>query len=94
MYHEDIEAWMLINSFKLNGDKTEVLIIGIHQQCRELSNISINVGGSVIEACEKARNLGVVFDTNLTLKSHRHAIDSGELKSAKPCSRILLNFMQ
>ena len=67
---KDIEAWMMINRLKLNGDKTEMLIIGTNKQCRKLSNISITVGGSVIEASEKARNLGAVFDTNLTLKSH------------------------
>ena len=69
-----IEAWMLANRLKLNGDKTEMLIIGTHQQCRKLSNISINAGGSVIKACEKARNLGAVFDTNLNLKSHVNAL--------------------
>ena len=67
---KDIEAWMMINRLKLNGDKTEMLIIGTNIKCRKLSNVSITVGGSVIEASEKARNLGAVFDTNLTLKSH------------------------
>ena len=71
---KNIEAWMLINRHKLNGDKTEMLIIGTNKQCRKLSNRSINVGGSVIEASEKARNLGAVFDTNLTLKSHVNAL--------------------
>ncbi len=31
---------------------------------------SITVGGSIIEASKKARNIGAVFDTNLSLKSH------------------------
>ena len=71
---KDNEAWMLIDSLKVNGDKTEMLIIGTNKQCRKLSNTSVNVGGSVIESSEKARNLGAVFDTNLTLKSHVNAL--------------------
>ena len=60
---------MMINRLKLNGDKTEMLIIGTNKQCRKLSNISITVGGSVIEASDKLRNLGAFrpeFDTEIT----------------------------
>ena len=67
---KDIDEWMLKNSLKLNGGKTEILIIDTNKQCKKLSNISIDVEGSVIEASDKARNLGALFDTNLTLKSH------------------------
>ena len=65
---KEIESWMLINRLKLNGDKTELLVIGTQQQCKKIPDIFLNVGGSVIKANEKARNLGVVFDKNLTLK--------------------------
>ena len=73
---KDIEAWMMINRLKLNGDKTEMLIIGTNKQCRKLSNISITVGGSVIETSEKARNLGAVFDTNLTEITRERSVQS------------------
>ena len=67
---KEIESWMLINRLKLYGDKTELLVIGTQQKCKKITDISLNVGGSVIKANEKARNLGVVFDKNLTLKVH------------------------
>ena len=60
---------MLTSRLKLNGDKTELLVIGTRKQCAKLSNLFVNIGNSTIEPNEKARNLGVVFDANLPLKS-------------------------
>ena len=70
----EIEAWMLMNRPKLNGEKTEMLTTGTHKQCKKLLTIPINFRGSVLEPSEKARNLGIIFDKNLTLKSHVNAL--------------------
>ncbi len=73
---QEIQSWMLTNRLKLNGGKTELLLIGTQKQCAKLSNLFINIGISTIKPNEKARNLGVVFDANLTLKSHVNSLCS------------------
>ncbi len=71
---KDIQLWMLENKLKLNGDKTEMLLIGTPQQCSKISNPCISINGSVISPSMKARNLGVIFDKNMNLKSHVNAV--------------------
>ena len=65
----DIRCWML-NSLKLNDDKTEFLIIGTSQQLEKLDNISIRVGESDIHPVPIARNLGSWFDSRLSIATH------------------------
>ncbi len=69
-------SWMLTNRPKLNGDKTELLLIGSQKQCANMSNLLINIGISTIKPNEKAPSLGVVFDANLTHKSHVNSLCS------------------
>ena len=61
---------MLSNRLKLNGDKTKMMVIGTPQQCLKVPNISLNVAESVIESTETTKNLGVIFDKHMNLKSH------------------------
>ena len=42
---EKIRRW-LIHDRLLNGDKTEFIIIGTHQQLNKLQDMNIKVGGS------------------------------------------------
>ena len=73
---QEIHSWMLTNKLKLNGDKTELLLIGTRKQCAKLPNLLINIGNTEIKPGEKARNLGAVFDANLSLKSHVNSLCS------------------
>ena len=58
----DISSWMSLNKLKLNGDKTELLIIG--SQFRPTLQFPPVVldDGSVILPSKYARNIGVVAD--------------------------------
>ena len=67
---------MLTNRLKQNGDKTELFVIGTRKQCAKLSNLFITIGNITIKPSEKERNLGVVIDTNLSLKSHVNSLCS------------------
>ena len=73
---QEIQSWMLANRLKLNEDKTELLLIGTPKQCAKLSNLVINIGNTAIKPGEKARNLGAVFDSNLSFKSHVNSLGS------------------
>ena len=66
----EVSLWMSANRLKLNGDKTKMLVISTPQQCLKVSNITLNVAGSIIEPSQTAKNLGVIFDKHLNLKSH------------------------
>ena len=73
---QEIQSWMLTNRLKLNEDKTELLLIGTPKQCAKLSNLVINIGNTAIKPGEKARNLGAVFDSNFSFKSHVNSLCS------------------
>ena len=66
----DIRDWMLCNNLKLNGDKTEMLLIGTRQQHAKVQGLSIRIGRDTIEPIDEARNLGVIFDKHMALKVH------------------------
>ena len=61
--------WMAVNKLKFNTDKT---LLAVHQsQFRPISlRPFITVGVDTITPSDKARNIGVTFDTHLTLSYH------------------------
>jgi hypothetical protein len=65
---------MLSNKLKLNEDKTEILIISTPQQKAKLSIPCLNVGSCVIKPSQQARNIGVIFDDTMKMKSQINAI--------------------
>ena len=50
---QEIQSWMLTNRLKLNGDKTELLVIGTRKLCAKLSNLCVNIGNTTIKPSEK-----------------------------------------
>ena len=69
----DKKTWMTENQFKLNDDKTEALHIPFSSSLKP-STISlpdlITLGSHNIPISDSARNLGVIFDSNLSMKKH------------------------
>jgi hypothetical protein len=68
---EELKVWMNDNHLKLNEDKTEYLMIGRPSSINRISvPLTLNVGTSVIHASKVAKNIGVVFDTELSMVPH------------------------
>ncbi len=68
----DIKSWMAENFLQLNQDKTEVLVIG-PEALREKLNFKLEA--LALNSSENGKNLGVVFDSNLTFEHHiRHIL--------------------
>ena len=57
----DIQNFMFINKLKLNPDKTEFILIGSPQNCKQLlPHFPINILGNQVSPAQSVRNLGVV----------------------------------
>ena len=63
---DSIYVWLHNNRLSVNPSKTEYLLIGNPQQQRKIISSSITFGGTLISPTDSARNLGVIFDNNLS----------------------------
>ena len=61
---------MSTNSLKLNGDKTELLVIRSPQQCSKASNATPNVADNIIGLSEREKTWGFSLTGISNLKSH------------------------
>ena len=68
---QEIRRWTQQNFLKLNDDKTEFLLFGSRQQLTKVSVPYISIGDARIAPSLKARNLGVIFDSSMTLQPHQ-----------------------
>ena len=66
----EIQQWMTVNKLKLNGDKTDIILLSSSFHRGEIFSDNIQVSGVEICPASAARNLGVIFDNHLTLDAH------------------------
>ena len=64
---DEVYAWLTSNRLSVNPSKTEFLIIGNPQQRNKIQSSSIVFCGNIISPSSSARNLGVTFDSSLSL---------------------------
>ena len=69
-----IKQWMTANKLKLNGDKTEVLYISSKYYQDKINIGDFKVDDTPITPAAKARNIGVYFDSTMSMQSHVTAI--------------------
>ena len=78
----DVKKWTIHNKFRLNGDYTEALLFDPSKSFDPPD--VLRIGQSDRPFCYSARNLGVMFDSGLTMKqgstefATSHALRSGE----------------
>ena len=86
---KDIHQWMSSNFLKLNSGKTEVLVIGTYQQLAKLNIQSLNVAGVQVNLQQKpVRNLGVMFDRNMTMSDQVKSLVRSVSYHTRNISRI------
>ena len=66
----DVRKWMLQHKLKINDGKTKFIIIRGAKQLSKINGYPITVGSSKIQPVKKVRNLGVIFDDQLSMKDH------------------------
>ena len=67
---EQIKQWMLINKLQLNESKTEFFVAASYQFASRLPDIALTLGDVSITPTRTVRNLGVIFDPQLSMKDH------------------------
>ena len=83
----DIIAWMTANMLKMNKDKTEFLVLnGHHRPLPPLTTISVR--DEEINRSTKARNIGEIYDTSMSMESHIMAICMAAFYHLRNISRI------
>jgi len=66
-----ISSLMTSNFLFLNPSKTEFLLIGLPQQLAKVSQPVLHLpDNTTVTPVTNARNLGILFDSNLSIKQH------------------------
>jgi hypothetical protein len=71
---DSVHFWLTSNRLSVNPSKTEYLIIGTPQQRAKLTASSILFQGNTLTPSDSTRNLGIIFDKDLSLKHHISSI--------------------
>ena len=85
---DEIRSWMAKNWLKFNDEKTEFIIIGSKQQVSKVHIPSIRVGDSSIIPSSQVRNLGIIFDSSLTMEPHVTSISRSVCLSIRSIGHI------
>ena len=67
---DDIRLWKTTDKVLLNDDKTEFVVIGTKPQLAKVQLNDISIGHCEITRTSSVRNLGVWFDSTLSVNSH------------------------
>ena len=68
---DELRNWMVTDELMINDDKTEFLLIGSRQQPAKINTAcSITVGECDIDPSLCVKNLGVWFDSHLSMSTH------------------------
>ena len=66
-----IQDWLTVNKLKGNPDKTEFMLFGHQQTLKSLVLPALTIAGTVVQLSKvPVRNLGVLFDSKLSMDSH------------------------
>jgi hypothetical protein len=72
----------------VNPSKTEFLLAGTRQQRSNISSASLTFRGTVLTSSTHVRNLGVIFDADLTFKNHISSLSSSSFHQIRQLRQI------
>jgi hypothetical protein len=80
---------MSANLLSLNQSKTEFLLIGLPKQLSKVSDATLHMpSNETISPSDSARNLGVIFNSSLTMSDHNSAVAKSCLLLIRDLRRI------
>ena len=71
---EDTKVWMDSNKLKLNDDKTELILFKNKFQIKDHVDMSLDINGCDIVTSSKVKNLGIIFDEDLSLTPNVNSV--------------------
>ncbi len=86
----DVKTWMLENKLKLNDEKTEILLCNPKKYDVDVN--SLNIGCDSIQFSSSVKNLGVYFDSDLSMNAHIMSLSKAvyfEIKRLKHMSNFV-----
>lgn len=84
---KDIDLWMTANKLNLNKDKTE-LIYFYSKYHPQNSFPPLYFGGNVIHPSQSVRDIGVTFDSTLSMAPHINSAFKGAFHHLHSIARI------
>ena len=66
----EIREWMNQNMLKPNDDKIELIVFTSKYKQDLYNDLSITIGGTVVDCSSQVMDLGVIFDRVLSLRQH------------------------
>jgi hypothetical protein len=86
---DTVSTWMSANLLSLNQSKTEFLLIGLPKQLSKVSDAALLMPSNVtITPSDSARNLGIIFDSSLTMSDHISSVTKSCFLSIRDLRRI------
>ncbi len=88
----DVEAWLKASRLRLNAGKTQIMWLGSAQQVAKVQIDEVHVLSSRVSVVRAAKNLGVVFDSQLSMSAQVAAVcRSGyyQLRQLRPLRRCM-----
>lgn len=70
----ELDAFLTENDMKLNGPKTQWMLLGTRQQLAKLDDPILELNNVSITPVEEARSLGVIFDRELRMDAHVNSL--------------------
>src|SRR6218665_1469245 len=67
---ERIAEWMRSNRLRLNPEKTDFLWCATRRRCMNLDTSELSVCGALIRSSTTVRNLGVLLESDLSMRRH------------------------
>ena len=69
----DIDSWMIMNQFKTNSDKTQILVFSWSNRPRPALDF-LDIVSENVRCSTTAKNIGVVFSNSLSMAPHIAAV--------------------
>ena len=86
----ELHAWFSSNSLKMNGSKTDFMIVGSRQNLKKVHNFYFNIDDSSIQPSKAVNILGVIVDPLMSWEAHiSHVIR--KCHSVWKCNKILFS---
>jgi hypothetical protein len=87
----EISDFLKNNKLCNNCDKTEFLLLGNHTQISKVTKTELTVGNSIISPVSDVRNLGVIFDQNMTMEKQINKMCRNAYFNIKNISKLRKN---